>query len=196
MEVKILTKNPIKNQRENENHYQDFENFNIPIKLPKIIFSVVETFALIANKKRNELFSEILIDELDSFFYDLDPLFRFILKKGGLLERLRVGINQYYGKERHEIKQNSKESKDFNNNYEIIDISLKLPNKLISFINTICEISNIKKENLFSFLIITRLEYIYSNPEVLYDYINGEGGIYEGLREGIKKYYENKVSKK
>ncbi len=193
MEVKILTKNPRKNQRENENHYQDFENLNIPIKLPKIIFSVVETFALIANKKRNELFSEFLIDELDSFFYDLDPLFRFILKKSGFLERLRVGINQYYGKERHEIKQNSKESKGIKDNYEIIDITLKLPNKLISFINTICEISNIKKENLFSFLIIARLEYIYSNPEVLYDYINGEGGIYEGLREGINKYYENKV---
>ena len=193
MEVKILSKNPIKDQRENEDHYQVFKNLDIPIKLPKIIFSVVETFALIANKKINELFSEFLIDELDSFFYDLDPLFRFILKKSGLLERLRVGINQYYGKERHEIKKKNKKNKDINDNYEIADISIKLPNKLISFINTICKISNIKKENLFSFLIIARLEYIYSNPEVLYDYINGEGGIYEGLREGINKYYGNEI---
>jgi len=172
---------------------KNFEILKISLKLPKIISSIIETIKIITNLPRDNLFNDFIVTELDSFSNDLDSLFNLVLKKSNLLERLRIGINQYYGKKKHAKKLKIKKNKTINYNYEIIDITIKLPKKLVNFVNSICELANIQKEYFFSTLIFTRLEYIYSDPEVLFSYIDGESGIYKELREGIEDYYENET---
>ena len=172
---------------------ENFKILKISLKLPKIISSIIETIKIITNLPRDNLFNDFIVTELDSFSNDLDSLFNLVLKKSNLLERLRIGINQYYGKKKHAKKLKIKKNKTINYNYEIIDITIKLPKKLVNFVNSICELANIQKEYFFSNLIFTRLEYIYSDPEVLFSYIDGESGIYKELREGIEDYYENET---
>ncbi len=164
------------------------------IKLPKIIVTVTKTVVFIANRKRDEIFNDFIVNELECYSHDLNMLIRFILSRSGILKRLRVGVNQYYGREKIKKKSNKIENEGLKYDYEIIDISLKFPKRLLNFINIFCEISEVIKENLFSLLIITRFEYTYSEPEILFDYINKESGFFEDLKEGINYYYRSGIT--
>ncbi len=60
-------------------------------------------------------------------------LIRFIHSISGFLKRFGVRINQYYGREKIKKKSNELENDGVKYNYEIIDISLKFPKRLLDF---------------------------------------------------------------
>ena len=139
--------------RPHEDNY-NFERFTSPIALPKSLLIATETIMTITALSRDELFNRFIVSELDNFSFDFDALLRIILENGSLLEQLRVGINHYYGKEKHEKKQKQEEKKETNKNYGIIDVMLTIPKKLMNFVNAICKLSKIQKEYFFSYLIL------------------------------------------
>ncbi len=142
----------------------------------------------IANRAQDEIFSEFIINQLEAYSYDIDSLIKYIFRYDGLLEQLRVGINQYYGRNEVEKKLDEIEFDSTNFNQGIVEISLRLPKKLIEFINDFCDKSMVSKEAFLSFLIMERFESIYSEPEVLLGYINKESGFFKALREGVNNY--------
>jgi len=165
-------------------------SLKVSITLPKSILMVSETIIPLIDRKRNGLYNDFIVDELESYACDLDALILYILKKSELMEQLRVGINQFYNQERYEKKPEDNNEKNNPNEFETIDITFKFPEILIEFLNKFCEISSVSIENFFSFLVMSRLEYIYSDPEMLLNYIDNEHMFFKDLQEGIDLHYQ------
>lgn len=73
---------------------------------------------------------------------------------------------------------------------------LKLLEKLINYIKKCCKISNISKEEFITTLLITRLSYICSSPEIILNYIKNKDEFFEDLKEGANNFYKHKIIKR
>ena len=68
----------------------------ILIKLPKLLIQSIEFIVFITNRIQNDLLTEFITNELESYLYDHDSTILCIVEKSGFLKRLGLGLNQYY----------------------------------------------------------------------------------------------------
>jgi len=179
-----------------ENMIKNSKLLKIPLKLPKLIIPSLDFIVFITKRTQNDLLTEFVVHELESYTCDYDTLILSIVEKSGFIERLKVGLNQYFG----EIFS---PDLDEDNGYEIeslecetINLELEFPEKLFNFIEEYCNISKISKETFLTSLIMNRLSYICSSPEVILDYVNNSDKFFAGLKEGVKDYYGDTIYQK
>lgn len=187
--LKSKDNNIIRNKHEKVKLAQEFNNLRLPIKLPKLLIQSIEFIVFITNRIQNELLTDFIVEELESYLYEHDSTILSIVEKSGLLERLRLGLNQYYGDENHLKLEKEEVCIRESIKIDIINLEIELPEKLISFIRKYCEISNMSIEDFMAFLIVARLHYIYSSPEVIFNYIKNVDNFFEDLKEGVKDYH-------
>ena len=172
---------------------QNFETLKFPLFLPKPSGLLLEFITFITNRTKDDLFTRFIIDELIDYFNNFEEKLISIIKESRIFKQLGKIIRQYYGREEPKKNLNNKKKKFGQINDDTIEITIFLPKKLMNLVDKICKISKNSRIWFFNDLIFTRLDYIYSDPEVLCSYINYKSGIYKELREGIEDYYEDEI---
>ena len=188
----------IENKKRNfdENTVKNYEILKIPLKLPKLLIQSIELIIFITNRIQNDILTEFIVNELECHLYDYDFTILSIVEKSGVKERLKVGLNQYFGENFPPSLEKDNRYKTESLEYATVNLELKLPEKLFKFIEKYCKISNISKEEFITFLIITRLSYICSSPEIILNYIKSKDDFFEDLKEGVNSFYKDTIIKR
>ena len=166
------------------------------IKLPKLLNQAIEFIVFITNRTQNDLLTEFIVNELECYLCDYDTIILSIVEKSGFIESLKVGLNQYFGENFPPSLEKDNRYKTESLEYETVNLELNLPKKLFNFMEKYCKISNISKEEFITVLIITRLSYICSSPEIILNYIKKKDDFFEDLKEGVKSFYKNTITKR
>ncbi len=151
-------------------------------------FQSLNFIVFITNRTQNALLTEFIVNELESYIYDYNAVILSIFEKSGIIECLNVGLNQYFGENFLPNPEKDNRYKTELLEYETINLELKLPEKLINFIEKYCIISNISIEEFITSLIITRLSCICSSPEIILNYFKKKDDFFEDLKEGVDNF--------
>ncbi len=184
----------IENENRNKLHFdgnldKNSKILKIALKLPKSLIQSIEFVVFITNRTQNELLTEFLIHELDTYLCDHSSVILSIVEKSGYLERIKCGIKQYLGEEIQTLQENNTESKIESLKWKSMNLELILNTKIIGFIEKYCKLTKISKAEFIAFLILTRLDSIRTCPEIILDYMKKSDKFFEDLKEGVKEYY-------
>ncbi|MFX0072108.1 MAG: hypothetical protein ACFFAO_13550 [Candidatus Hermodarchaeota archaeon] len=180
--------NLLNNLTKKPNHNRDdFKLKRIPVKVPKFFVPSIKFIANITNRTIPDLLLRFSLDELNSFNYDHESFYTFIIENSKFLPQLGENLSKYYNqssqKEHKKIEENSIECK-------ILKIEANLPVKIVNFLEKIRKNFEISESNLFTVLIIARLDNIHSKPEFILDYIQNGKKFFRELEEGLSYYYQ------
>lgn len=166
------------------------------LKLPKSLIQSIEFIVFISNRTQNELFTEFLIHELDTYLYDPSSVILSIVEKSGFLELIGHGLKKYFGEEIQTILESDIVSNVESLKWKSMNLELILNTKIIGFIEKYCKLTKISKAEFIAFLILARLDCIRTCPEIILDYMKNSDKFFQDLKEGVKEYYGKIISQK
>lgn len=169
------------------------DTLKILLKLPKSLIQSIEFIVFITNRTQNDLLTEFLIHELNTYLYDHSSAILSLFEKNGVLELMRCGVRQYFGEEYQAMQENDIEPKIKSLKWKSMNLELTLNKKIIRFIEKYCKLSNISKAEFTALLITARLDCIRTCPEMILDYVKNIDKFFEELKEGVKDYYGNTI---
>ena len=215
--LRVIEQNEIENSNElpSRESKMNSEILRISIQLPKILVPCVNDMCIITRRKRDDLFTFFVKCGLVEFYDEPERIFTFAKRTLDFLERLRIGLNQYYGKEYFKNKHPPKpenamvynstnesktalpqSNKELNTDEQILEFKLILPDILMESFIIFCEVTNRTKEYLSKLFIMDQLAFLYQNPELMYGYIKDYENIMERLRTGLNLIFGRNYFKK
>ena len=198
-----------------EENKTNSEILKISIELPKIIVPCVDDICRITRRKRDDLFTFFVIFGLVGIYEEPERIFNISKKTADFLERLRIGLNYYYGmnyfkNENPNVVENERLFNSSNEkmiwqlqvNKEIVkkvqnfEFRLMIPDVLMKSFNILCKITNRTREYLSKLFIMDQFAFLYQNPELIYEYIKDFESLKESLRIGLNQIFGKYFLKK
>lgn len=203
------------NQVIHKDNNMNSEILRVSIQLPKMVIPCVDDICIITRRNRDCLFSYFIICGLAEFYDETEKIFNFARRIPDFLERLRIGLNQCYGRDFYKAKKTphpeklivlnsikldetvqSQFNKVLGSEMQNLEFKLMLPDILMESFTILCEITNRTKETLSKMLIIDQLASIYQNPELIHGYIKDYENLKEKLRIGLNLIFGSNYIKK
>lgn len=165
---------------------ESFKKIEFQLKIPKIMVSDIHFLFENFNRPIDEIISDFIVSEMECLSSHPEDYILGMIEEYGYLKYIKKGLRLYFQGE-----QNIKEKiKNQNIEYEVLNITVSLPDKLIKELIFLSRFLNVKREVLLNHFTINHLDYAYSNPEILLTYLNKSKTLSNNLKEEIKVYNE------
>ncbi len=191
----------IENKKRNQlqfdgNTVKNSKILKICLKLPETLTKSIEFIVFFTNRTQNELLTEFVVYQLESYLYDHNLVILSIVEKNGFLELIGHGRDEYFGYELQAIQESDTVPKTELIKWKSMNLELKLNKNIIEFIEKYCRLSNMSKAEFIALLIIDRLDCIRACPEMILDYMGNSDEFFKDLKEGIDNYYGKTIIQK